>query len=150
MSESMHQTPKFELGTDETNSPAFFWENPWSGKKEKIASLWWPTHPPELTMWIDNLFENLELKFNPDKTPTPTTSEIVEWENNEITILRAENNRLVKELAAKDRRIAALEKWVSKLKTVADRNIHEEWRQHNKAVNVLRNEFTTNKTTNEQ
>lgn len=53
--------PHFELGDDETGGPAFFWRNPWTGKREKIANLWWPEHPPEATEQVEKLFERLRL-----------------------------------------------------------------------------------------
>lgn len=52
---------EFEQAEDETGGPCFFWQNPWSGQREKIANLWWPQHPPEETATIEKLFENLAL-----------------------------------------------------------------------------------------
>jgi hypothetical protein len=57
----MQVTPSFEFGNDETGGPAFFWINPWSGQREKIASLWWPAHPPEATESVEQLFSELRL-----------------------------------------------------------------------------------------
>jgi hypothetical protein len=57
----MHETPMFERGEDETGGPAFFWKNPWTGNREKVASLWWPTHPPEETEAVEQLFSELTL-----------------------------------------------------------------------------------------
>jgi hypothetical protein len=68
----MHETPKFSLGEDETGSPCFYWVNPWSGKKEKIASLWWPSHPEEATAYVEQLFEELHLSvLNRDLVQKP-------------------------------------------------------------------------------
>lgn len=59
-----HDWPDFEYGLDETGSPSFFWKNPWSNhKREKIASLWWPEHPPEATEAVEALFDNLSLIY---------------------------------------------------------------------------------------
>lgn len=54
-------SPTFTLGEDETGGPCFYWKNPWSGEREKIASLWWPTHPMEATAEIEQLFAELHL-----------------------------------------------------------------------------------------
>lgn len=65
-----HETPVFELGKDETGGPAFFWRNPWSnGKREKIASLWWPEHPESATEKVEWLFDNLELRVKATTSP---------------------------------------------------------------------------------
>lgn len=57
---------KFEYqDLDDADGPCFWWTNPWSGKREKIASLWWPGHPPELTELVERLFAGLFLQFNP-------------------------------------------------------------------------------------
>lgn len=55
----MLNRPLFELGEDETGGPAFFWVNPWDGKRERVASLWWPTHPPEKTEEVERIFSGL-------------------------------------------------------------------------------------------
>lgn len=55
------ENPKFELGEDETGGPAFFWTNPWSGKREKIGYLLWPAHPLEETEAVEQLFSELRL-----------------------------------------------------------------------------------------
>ena len=60
-----HEPPVFELGQDETGGPAFFWRNPWSGRRETIANLWWPTHPPEATETVEHIFKNLRLIYDP-------------------------------------------------------------------------------------
>lgn len=61
-----HDTPVFEYqDKDDADGPSFWWVNPWSGQREKIASLWWPTHPVEATDKIEHLFENLSLKYEP-------------------------------------------------------------------------------------
>lgn len=36
---------------------AIFWESPFGHGKEKIASFWWPAHPPENTKEIEEAFE---------------------------------------------------------------------------------------------
>ena len=36
---------------------AVFWENPYGHGKEKIASFWWPFHPPEATAEVEFYFE---------------------------------------------------------------------------------------------
>jgi len=36
-----------------------FWDNPWSGEKEKIATFWWPAHPPEATEAAEAMFETI-------------------------------------------------------------------------------------------
>jgi len=36
---------------------AIFWESPYGHGKEKIASFWWPAHPPEATAEVEALFE---------------------------------------------------------------------------------------------
>lgn len=65
-----HDWPDFDLGKDETEGPAFFWKNPWkNGKREKIASLWWPEHPPEATEAVEVLFDNLRLVYGEEKSP---------------------------------------------------------------------------------
>lgn len=39
---------------------AIFWENPYEGgKKEKIASFWWPLHPIEATTEVETFFESI-------------------------------------------------------------------------------------------
>lgn len=38
---------------------ALWWTNPWSGKKEKIATFWWPGHPPEETKLVESWFESI-------------------------------------------------------------------------------------------
>ena len=58
-----HEEPKFELADDETGGPCFWWKNPWTGRREKIATLWWPEHPVEATEMVEHLFENLELRM---------------------------------------------------------------------------------------
>ena len=51
----------FTLGEDETGGPAFFWWNPWTLKREKVASLLWPVHPPEATKMVEELFDSFVL-----------------------------------------------------------------------------------------
>lgn len=65
--------PCFELADDETGGPCFFWKNPWSGEREKIANLWWPAHPVEATAEVEELFAKLELRVAGDP------SEIERW-----------------------------------------------------------------------
>lgn len=36
---------------------ALLWTNPWDGKEEKIATFWWPGHPPEKTEAVEAMFE---------------------------------------------------------------------------------------------
>lgn len=36
-----------------------FWENPWQKKKEVIATLMWPGHPPEHTDMVEDWYESL-------------------------------------------------------------------------------------------
>lgn len=38
---------------------ALFWESPYGHGKEKIATFWWPFHPPEKTVEVENLFERI-------------------------------------------------------------------------------------------
>ncbi len=57
----LQTTPEFTLGEDETGGMAFFWINPWNGQREKIASLWWPSHPVEATEAVEQLFSELRL-----------------------------------------------------------------------------------------
>lgn len=57
-----HEEPVFELANDDTGGPSFFWKNPWTGKREKIASLWWPEHPEGATEAVESMFEDLELR----------------------------------------------------------------------------------------
>ena len=64
----------FERGVDECENPAFFWTNPWSGNREKVATLFWPTHPFEETERIEDLWDLLELRIAP---PTPEQGEYV-------------------------------------------------------------------------
>ena len=52
---------QFELGEDETGGPCFFWVNPWTQKREKVASLWWPEHPVEATAEVEHIFSCLKL-----------------------------------------------------------------------------------------
>lgn len=60
----------FSLGEDETGGPCFFWTNPWSGTQEKIANLWWPTHPVEATAEVEALFADLSLHTEADDEAT--------------------------------------------------------------------------------
>ena len=48
---------------DETGGPAFFWTNPWTGKREKPANLWWPEHPPEATAEVESAFNAMVLSI---------------------------------------------------------------------------------------
>jgi hypothetical protein len=52
---------EFELGEDATGGPCFFWQNPWTGKREIVASLLWPEHPSEVTAQVEALFADLTL-----------------------------------------------------------------------------------------
>lgn len=54
---------KLEFAEDETGGPTIFWTNPWNGKREKVASLWWPTHPPEVTAEVEALWDHLGQLF---------------------------------------------------------------------------------------
>lgn len=36
---------------------SIFWESPYGHGKEKIASFWWPCHPPEKTEEVEQAFE---------------------------------------------------------------------------------------------
>jgi hypothetical protein len=56
---------------DETGGPAFFWINPWTGKREKLASLLWPLHPPEVTDDVDAVFSAMTLSIY-EQPPAPT------------------------------------------------------------------------------
>jgi hypothetical protein len=49
------------IDDDETGGPAFFWTNPWNGKREKLGNLWWPEHPPEATKDVEHLLANASL-----------------------------------------------------------------------------------------
>ena len=40
---------------DETGGPAFFWQNPWTGKREKLATLLWPQHPEAATAAVESM-----------------------------------------------------------------------------------------------
>jgi len=40
-----------------------FWTNPYNGNPEKIASFWWPVHPPEDTARIEGTFEEMANTF---------------------------------------------------------------------------------------
>lgn len=60
------RTELFQLGKDETGGPCFFWDNPWSGAREKIANLWWPAHPSEATADVEALFADLSLQTEAD------------------------------------------------------------------------------------
>ncbi len=46
---------------NDADGPSFWWLNPWTGKDEKIASLWWPVHPQNETDMVDELFKRLRL-----------------------------------------------------------------------------------------
>ena len=57
----------FWLENDVTGAPCFWWRNPWSGKKEKIATLLWPEHPPEATAAVEAMFKSMSLtSIKPD------------------------------------------------------------------------------------
>jgi hypothetical protein len=42
---------------------AIFWQSPYGNGKEKIATFWWPTHPPECTNEVEDLFESLAARI---------------------------------------------------------------------------------------
>lgn len=77
-----HETPVFELGEDETGGPCFFWTNPWNGRRDIIAKLFWPGHPVEATEAVEQLFSELELRRKPDAaalshpTPSPQSDDV--------------------------------------------------------------------------
>ena len=52
---------RLSVEEDETGGPCFFWTNPWTGKKEKLATLWWPEHPEDATRTVEIMFEQLTL-----------------------------------------------------------------------------------------
>lgn len=68
---AMHDTPKFTLEEcPQVGGPCFFWISPYTGQKEKIATLWWPGHPPEMTDIVEHLFENLHLEYRAPEART--------------------------------------------------------------------------------
>lgn len=38
---------------------ALFWKSPWSQMTEKIATFWWPAHPPAATEHAEKFFEEI-------------------------------------------------------------------------------------------
>ncbi len=46
---------------------AIFWNSPFGGDKEKIASFWWPCHPPESTGEVERFFEILAARITQGK-----------------------------------------------------------------------------------
>lgn len=58
---------KFERGFDENENPAFYWINPWTGKRELVAIFFWPEHPFEKTELVEGLWEHLELRIAPQQ-----------------------------------------------------------------------------------
>lgn len=42
---------------DDGGELALFWTSPWGGAEEKIATFWWPGHPPEATEEVEKMFE---------------------------------------------------------------------------------------------
>ncbi len=61
----------FYVDDDETGGPAFFWTNPWNGKREKLATLWWPEHPPEATQEVERLFAGAALHMPTARAARP-------------------------------------------------------------------------------
>ncbi len=63
-----HEPPTFEYqDNNDADGPSFWWRNPWSGQREKIASLFWPTHPGDATATVEHLFEHLSLTYKTSK-----------------------------------------------------------------------------------
>lgn len=50
--------------TESDSELALLWTNPWSGKEEKIATFWWPTHPPEATAQVEKWFEEIATRLS--------------------------------------------------------------------------------------
>ena len=75
-----HEFPDFKYqDLDDIDGPSFWWTNPYNGRREKIASLFWPAHPVEATEAIENLFENLKLTYGPpNSTLTEETARLKE------------------------------------------------------------------------
>lgn len=48
---------------------ALFWESPYGHGREKIATFWWPLHPPEMTKEVERLFEQIATSAS---TPKPS------------------------------------------------------------------------------
>jgi hypothetical protein len=42
---------------------AVFWNSPYGAGKEKIASFWWPSHPPEKTSEVESIFEAIATRL---------------------------------------------------------------------------------------
>lgn len=61
-----HEPPTFEYqDKNDADGPSFWWVNPYNGRREKIASLFWPAHPEDATAAVEHLFENLSLQYQP-------------------------------------------------------------------------------------
>jgi len=61
-----HDNPVFEYqDKDDADGPSFWWNNPYTGRRELIASLRWPEHPENATAAVEHLFESLVLKYEP-------------------------------------------------------------------------------------
>ena len=54
---------KLEFAEDDAQNPSIFLINPWNGKREKIAILFWPTHDPEFTGECEALMQNIGERF---------------------------------------------------------------------------------------
>lgn len=71
--EQTTREPTFYQKNDEHDNPCFYWKNPYSDHEEKVAMLFWPTHPYENTEEIEFLFEHLELRFLPPGLRSPVS-----------------------------------------------------------------------------
>ena len=59
----------FTQGEDETGGPCFYWTNPWTGKREVIARMFWPEHPPEATAEVELMVYSMMLSATHDPKP---------------------------------------------------------------------------------
>lgn len=53
----MHQTPPLFFHEDETGALCIYWTNPYNGKHERIAYLFWPEHPAEVTEAVEAVYD---------------------------------------------------------------------------------------------
>jgi hypothetical protein len=62
-----HEAPVFEYqDKGDADGPSFWWNNPYTGRRECVARLFWPEHPESCTEAVEHLFENLTLKYEPE------------------------------------------------------------------------------------
>lgn len=71
--EQTSREPTFYRKNDEHENPCFYWKNPYDGHEEKVAMLFWPTHPYENTEEVEFLYEHLELRFLPPGLRAPVS-----------------------------------------------------------------------------